>query len=121
MCDKKIPLYNNIPPTPEDLKKSIIKYYGALLAFEGKNPSMSDEDVLYWSNWGDYRQSEIWSHVFVVAQEQQWPVEINFSTETGEGLYAVSLSDTEWWLNAFPTEEEAVKFCKQHNLNLRDM
>lgn len=121
MCNKEISLYNDIPPISEELKQSIIKYYEALLAFEGKNPSMSEEDVLYWSRWGDTRQSEIWQHVFVVAQEQQWPVEINFSTETGVEEYAVSLSDTEWWLNAFPTEEEAIKFCKQHNLNLRDV
>lgn len=102
------------------LKWSIIKYYEALLAIEGNNPSMGEEDMIYWSEWGDAHQFEIRPHVFVVAQEQQWPVEINFSTERGVEEYAVSLSGTEWWLDTFTTEEEAVEFCQQNNLNLID-
>lgn len=40
------------------------------------------------------------------------PVQVFFSNETGEDLWAVSLEDS-FWMDAFPTEQEALQLVEE--------
>jgi hypothetical protein len=45
------------------------------------------------------------------------PVSLIHNNENGDWVWAVSVNeDPEFWLDAFPTKEEAVKYCNKHTL-----
>ena len=38
--------------------------------------------------------------------------------DKGQWVYAVAVADTDFWLEAFPTEDEAIAYCNLHHLPL---
>jgi len=48
-------------------------------------------------------------------------VYIHHNNELGDWVWAVGLvSDTGFWLDAFPTKKEAVEFCKKKKLPIKE-
>ena len=43
---------------------------------------------------------------------------INYNYDIGEYVYAVQVEDTEFWLNSFKTENEALEYIKDNNLKM---
>ena len=49
------------------------------------------------------------------------PVFIRRTDETGELVYSICVADDpEFWLHAFRNKSSAVRFCKQHGLEVLD-
>lgn len=47
-------------------------------------------------------------------------VEIYHNNETGKWLWAVQIIGTDEWIDAFLTKEEAINFCLENNLNIKE-
>ncbi len=47
---------------------------------------------------------------------QKSPVEIHHTNENGAWLWAIKGVGTDLWLDAYLSEEKAVKFCIKHQL-----
>jgi len=47
-------------------------------------------------------------------------VEIIYTNETGQWLYAVQFAGTDMWLNAFETNELAVEYCNDNGYIIKD-
>jgi hypothetical protein len=48
--------------------------------------------------------------------ETKTPVTIFENNETGEKQFSVQVVDTDFWLDSFPTFEQAVEYCREHQL-----
>lgn len=58
------------------------------------------------------------SKIIDVAIQEKTPVEIYYNDEAGRFQYSVQIVGTDFWLEAFVTEEEAIEFCREEGLPL---
>lgn len=45
-------------------------------------------------------------------------VDIYYNNEAGQWLWSVQVYNDDFWLDSFDTREEAIEFCKKHELKV---